>query len=162
MAAARELPPRLRSARADRRQRYRSSASPRLAQAAVGAVTVQAQLHAAVVAAGAAELFALQPWEILPLVEQSSLKGEVAEAESPAVQVAVVGENGGGPLTDSALRLRPPGAVVVSADPDAPGLPLLADRPLVDGRAAAYVCRGMVCDLPRTRPDELAAALRSG
>jgi uncharacterized protein len=84
-----------------------------------------------------------------------------AEAlQSGPVQVAIVGEPGGGPLTDSALRLRPPGAVVVSAEPDAPGLPLLADRPLVRGGPAAYVCRGMVCDLPRTRPDELAAALR--
>src|SRR5581483_11294363 len=86
-----------------------------------------------------------------------------AEARlSGPVQVAIGGEPGGGPLTDSALRLRPPGAVVVAAEPDAPGLPLLADRPLVQGGPAAYVCRGMVCDLPRTRPDELAAALRGG
>jgi uncharacterized protein YyaL (SSP411 family) len=80
---------------------------------------------------------------------------------SGPVQIAIVGEPGGGPLTDSALRLRPPGAVVVSAEPDAAGLPLLAGRPLVDGGPAAYVCRGMVCDLPRTQPDELAAALRA-
>jgi uncharacterized protein YyaL (SSP411 family) len=64
------------------------------------------------------------------------------------VQVAVVGERGSGPLTDTAWRLRPPGAVVLSDAPDAPGLPLLAGRPLVGGRPAAYVCRGMVCDLP--------------
>ncbi len=66
------------------------------------------------------------------------------------VQVAVVGEPAGGPLTSTAWRLRPPGAVVVSGSPDAPGVPLLAGRPLVGGRAAAYVCRGMVCDLPVT------------
>jgi uncharacterized protein YyaL (SSP411 family) len=66
------------------------------------------------------------------------------------VQVAVVGEAGGGPLTETAWRLRPPGAVLLSAEPDAAGLPLLADRPLVAGRPAAYVCRGMVCDLPVT------------
>jgi uncharacterized protein YyaL (SSP411 family) len=64
------------------------------------------------------------------------------------VQIAVVGEPDGGPLTDTAWRLRPPGAVVVSGEPDAAGMPLLADRPLIDGRPAAYVCRGMVCDLP--------------
>jgi uncharacterized protein YyaL (SSP411 family) len=71
------------------------------------------------------------------------------------VQVAVVGELGGGPLTSTAWRLRPPGAVVVSDVPDAPGLPLLADRPLVGGKPAAYVCRGMVCDLPVTEVAEL-------
>jgi uncharacterized protein YyaL (SSP411 family) len=83
------------------------------------------------------------------------------------VQVAIVGElggglgggPGGGPLTETAWRLRPPGAVVVSAEPDAPELPLLADRPLVGGRAAAYVCRGMVCDLPVIEVPALEAAL---
>ncbi|HKC28556.1 MAG TPA: N-acylglucosamine 2-epimerase, partial [Jatrophihabitans sp.] len=66
------------------------------------------------------------------------------------VQVAVAGEPDGGALASTAWRLRPPGAVVVAGEPDAPGVPLLADRPLVGGRAAAYVCRGMVCDLPVT------------
>jgi uncharacterized protein len=85
----------------------------------------------------------------------------VAEAyvDGP-VQVAVVGEPAGGPLSDTARRLRPPGAVVVSAPPDAPGQPLLADRPLVGGRPAAYVCHGMVCDLPVTDAGALEAALR--
>ncbi len=76
------------------------------------------------------------------------------------VQVAVVGEPDGGPLTDTARRLRPPGAVVVGGEPDAPGQPLLAERPLIGGAPAAYVCRGMVCDLPVTDPDALARQLR--
>jgi hypothetical protein len=76
------------------------------------------------------------------------------------VQVAVVGEAAGGPLTSTAWQLRPPGAVVVSGDPDAPDVPLLADRPVVRGGAAAYVCRGMVCDLPVTDVAALEAALR--
>ena len=38
-------------------------------------------------------------------------------------------------------------------------LPLLAGRDLVGGSAAAYVCRGLVCERPVTGPDELAAAL---
>jgi uncharacterized protein YyaL (SSP411 family) len=75
------------------------------------------------------------------------------------VQVAIVGEPAGGPLSSTAWRLRPPGAVVLSAAPDAGGLPLLADRPLVAGRPAAYVCRGMVCDLPVTTVAELHKAL---
>ncbi|RNL80885.1 thioredoxin domain-containing protein [Nocardioides marmorisolisilvae] len=34
-------------------------------------------------------------------------------------------------------------------------IPLLHGRDLVEGRAAAYVCRGMVCERPVTDPDEL-------
>ena len=85
----------------------------------------------------------------------------VAEAliDGP-VQVAVVGT---GPdasaLLDTARRSPRPGAVVVAGDPDAPGVPLLADRPLSGGRPTAYVCRGMVCDLPVTEPDALAGRL---
>jgi hypothetical protein len=53
-----------------------------------------------------------------------------------------------------------PGLVVVAGVPDAPGLPLLADRPLVGGAPTAYVGRGFVCDLPRTDPAAVAAAVR--
>src|SRR4051794_1596131 len=79
-------------------------------------------------------------------------------ADGP-VQVAVVGEPGGGPLTATAWRRRPPGAVVVAGEPDAPGIPLLAGRPLAGGRPAAYVCRGMVCDLPVTDVEALGPQL---
>jgi uncharacterized protein YyaL (SSP411 family) len=49
-----------------------------------------------------------------------------------------------------------PGAVVVAGEPGAdPVVPLLEGRGLVDGRAAAYVCRGMVCERPVTDPEEL-------
>jgi uncharacterized protein YyaL (SSP411 family) len=83
-----------------------------------------------------------------------------AEAlQSGPVQVAVVGEPGHGPLARVAWARRPPGAVVVCGEPDAPGQPLLAGRPLVRGGAAAYVCRGMVCDAPVTDADALSAAL---
>ena len=78
------------------------------------------------------------------------------------VQVGVVGEDGAGPLTTLAWRQRPPGAVVVSGAPDAPDIPLLAGRPLVAGKPAAYVCRGFVCDLPVSTEEELARALRTG
>ncbi len=46
------------------------------------------------------------------------------------------------------------------ASPGADGVPLLADRPLVGGRPAAYVCRHFTCDAPTTDVDELAKALR--
>jgi hypothetical protein len=42
---------------------------------------------------------------------------------------------------------------------DAAAIPLLAGRGLVDGKAAAYVCRGMVCDRPVTTAAELRALL---
>jgi uncharacterized protein YyaL (SSP411 family) len=87
----------------------------------------------------------------------------VAEAAlAGPLQVAVVGE---GPVADELVRVvrasSSPGLVLVHGMPDTPGIPLLADRPLVDGGPAAYVCRGFVCDRPVTTPEALLAALRS-
>jgi uncharacterized protein YyaL (SSP411 family) len=74
------------------------------------------------------------------------------------LQVALVGDSP--EMRDVAWRERPPGAVVVAGRPDAAGVPLLAARPLVGNRPAAYVCRGMVCDAPVTEVAALRAALR--
>ncbi|RMI40392.1 thioredoxin domain-containing protein [Streptomyces triticirhizae] len=78
-------------------------------------------------------------------------------------EVAVVGPSHD-PATQAlhraALRATAPGAVVARGEPgaaDAP--PLLADRPLRDGRPAAYVCRGFVCLEPTTDPGRLAEQL---
>jgi len=38
-------------------------------------------------------------------------------------------------------------------------IPLLADRPPLDGRATAYVCRQFACQAPTTDPAVLAAQL---
>ena len=38
-------------------------------------------------------------------------------------------------------------------------IPLLSDRPLIDGQATAYVCRNFACRLPATSAEETAAAL---
>jgi uncharacterized protein YyaL (SSP411 family) len=85
--------------------------------------------------------------------------GEAAVAGP--LQVAVVGS---GPDADAlrraAWQATSPGTVVVGGEPDAEGVPLLADRPLVGGEPAAYVCRGFVCDLPSTDVDALLAQLR--
>jgi uncharacterized protein YyaL (SSP411 family) len=43
----------------------------------------------------------------------------------------------------------------VAGPSDAPGVPLLADRPMRSGRPTAYVCRGFVCRLPVTSVAEL-------
>ena len=86
----------------------------------------------------------------------------VAEAAAAGpMQVAVVGPDP--ERTALAARARAVasgGTVVVAGEPDTPGVPLLAHRPLVDGTAAAYVCRGFVCDRPVTTADELTEALR--
>jgi uncharacterized protein len=85
----------------------------------------------------------------------------VAEAvEAGPLQVAVVGSGDeAATLARVARRAGSPGVVVVHGMPDAPGVPLLADRPLVGGSPAAYVCRGFVCDRPVTSPEDLRAAL---
>ena len=81
-----------------------------------------------------------------------------AQATGP-LQIAIAGE--GPELLASARHTAPGGTVIVAGPPDAPGVPLLAARPLVDGRPAAYVCRGFVCDRPVTTPDAVAAAVRA-
>jgi uncharacterized protein YyaL (SSP411 family) len=40
-------------------------------------------------------------------------------------------------------------------------VPLLAGRPLLQGRSTAYVCRGFVCDRPVNDAGELRARLGS-
>ncbi len=88
----------------------------------------------------------------------------VAEAAvAGPLQVAVVGSGpGADELVATARRSGSPGMVVVAGPADAPGVPLLADRPLVDGAAAAYVCRGFVCERPVTDLADLEQALREG
>ena len=82
----------------------------------------------------------------------------VAEAAlAGPLQVAIVGDDA--ELVRAARLSTSPGLVLVHGSPDAEGIPLLADRPLVDGAAAAYVCRGFVCDRPVTDVDQLRKAL---
>jgi uncharacterized protein YyaL (SSP411 family) len=64
-------------------------------------------------------------------------------------------------LAAAARDSTSPGAVVVVGEPDAPGVPLLADRPPLAGRPAAYVCRGFVCSAPVTDASALSAAMSS-
>jgi uncharacterized protein YyaL (SSP411 family) len=79
------------------------------------------------------------------------------------LEVAVSGPAGPerAALAAAARRSASPGAVVVVGEPDTPGVPLLADRPLVGGTAAAYVCRGFVCSAPVTEVSALGAAMSS-
>jgi len=84
-------------------------------------------------------------------------------AVRPSLELAIVGDDG--PARDAlvdVLRTRVlPGSVRVTA-PAGVGAeltPLLADRTLVDGQPAAYVCEHFACRLPVTDPDALRAQL---
>ncbi|HEY6379424.1 MAG TPA: thioredoxin domain-containing protein [Candidatus Dormibacteraeota bacterium] len=52
-----------------------------------------------------------------------------------------------------------PTVVLAWGEPD--GIPLLHERPAMDGRPTAYVCRGFVCDRPVGDPQALRAQLKS-
>lgn len=77
------------------------------------------------------------------------------------LEVAVVGD---GPSVEALLAVArasgSPGLVIAHGTPGASVVPLLVDRPLVEGAPAAYVCRGFVCERPVTSPEELDALLR--
>jgi uncharacterized protein YyaL (SSP411 family) len=77
------------------------------------------------------------------------------------LEVAISGPTGPerDELAAAARASTSPGAVVVVGEPDTAGVPLLDGRPLVGGRAAAYVCRGFVCDAPVTDVSALSAAM---
>jgi hypothetical protein len=78
-------------------------------------------------------------------------------------EVAVVGpaeDPGTLALHRAALASPAPGVAVAVGDPaQEPAVALLRDRPLVEGRPAAYVCRHFTCERPVTTPTELHAAL---
>ncbi len=85
-------------------------------------------------------------------------------------EVAVVGRAGADDteeLLGEVWRRYLPNRVLAFGDPGDPGVheataelsPLLRDRPLVHGRATAYVCEHFVCKQPVTDPAELGAQL---
>jgi uncharacterized protein YyaL (SSP411 family) len=77
---------------------------------------------------------------------------------SKVYEVALVGS--GDSLAELTRVVREPYRPhLVLAGGPADGVPLLQGREPVDGRAAAYVCEGFVCQAPVTMADELAEAL---
>ncbi|MDR7086144.1 uncharacterized protein YyaL (SSP411 family) [Aeromicrobium panaciterrae] len=71
------------------------------------------------------------------------------------LEIAVVGPERS-ELHRAALSLSSPGAVVVAGEVGT-AIPLFEQRDLVDGKTAAYVCRGFVCERPVTSVEELRA-----
>jgi uncharacterized protein YyaL (SSP411 family) len=92
------------------------------------------------------------------------LLGALERWLTPPVEVAIVG-----PRDDAATtalrdevtgRLLPNSVLLVAESGTGAELsPLLADRPLVDGRPSAYVCEGYACQRPVTDPAELRSQL---
>ncbi len=87
------------------------------------------------------------------------LLGAYERSTTTAIEIALVGD-------DAALRREVfarliPDSVAVRSEPGsgAEVTPLLADRGLVDGKPAAYVCEGFACRLPVTTPDALRAEI---
>jgi uncharacterized protein YyaL (SSP411 family) len=77
----------------------------------------------------------------------------VGPADDPRT-AELVGAARAGVSTVDALAVGDPADAAA-----AEAAPLLADRGLVDGSPAAYVCRGFACRAPVTTPEELAAEL---
>ena len=85
----------------------------------------------------------------------------------PGRQIVIVGDPAAPEtkaLLDAARRGAGPNDVIAAGRPDddaaaTNACPLLADRPLVDGRPAAYVCDHFTCAAPVSSPTALAALL---
>jgi uncharacterized protein YyaL (SSP411 family) len=78
------------------------------------------------------------------------------------IELAIVSETAeeGRPLVGVARRRYLPNLVLAGGSgQDAHPIPLLADRPQVDGRPTAYLCEDFVCQRPTTEPAALAAQL---
>jgi uncharacterized protein len=77
-------------------------------------------------------------------------------------EIAIIGA-AGDPRTPGLVHVATAGpalsAVLAVGDGTEVNVPLLADRPLVDGAPAAYVCRHFTCERPVVTPEEFLAVL---
>jgi uncharacterized protein YyaL (SSP411 family) len=83
---------------------------------------------------------------------------------SPTREIAIIGEPDSADTQGLLNAVRDgyrPFQVVALGAPDAqpPAVPLLQDRGLIAGQAAAYVCRDFTCQAPITEPEGLQAQL---
>jgi uncharacterized protein YyaL (SSP411 family) len=84
-------------------------------------------------------------------------------------EVAIVGDLRSGPMLEMLRAVwgpYVPNKVVAAALPEdaeaARIVPLLADRPQVDDKPTAYVCRNYICEMPTTDPEEVVRLLNGG
>jgi uncharacterized protein YyaL (SSP411 family) len=89
------------------------------------------------------------------------LLGALERLVTPPLEIAIVAEQNGTPLRREVTARLLPASVAVTAPPGtgADLTPLLADRPLVDGKPTAYVCEHFACRQPVTTPEELRGQL---
>ena len=82
-----------------------------------------------------------------------------------AVEVALVGDIKSAPfkaLERTVAEQYVPALVLAGGAPTASSpVKLLNERPLVDGKATAYVCRAYTCDKPVTEPAALSGQLEN-
>jgi hypothetical protein len=82
-----------------------------------------------------------------------------------AIEVALVGarsDPGFQALERAVDKQYVPSLILAAGSPGSGSkVSLLADRPLLNGVATAYVCRGYTCDAPTTDPDKLSEQLAS-
>ncbi len=157
-------------ARIGRPRDLADGASPSGQAAAAGALLTYAALTGSQVHREVAERALAEPLALAtahPRAAGWALAVAVAVLDGPR-EIAVIGR----PDAPQTLELRrvavhstAPGAVhVVGPEQTVDGdgtsrVPLLADRRVVDGAPAAYVCRGFVCERPITDPTVLAELL---
>jgi uncharacterized protein len=88
----------------------------------------------------------------------------VDDRVGPLYEVAIVGPREERRALERSVagRYLPRMALAVgeSSATEQPTVPLLANRPMVGGDAAAYVCQGFVCKRPVTRTEDLLALLQ--
>ena len=89
---------------------------------------------------------------------------ELAFLLSTAKEIAIVGEKGDA-KTDAMLAAlhgtyQPNKIVGLSESADGQTLPLLANKPQIDGTATAYVCENYVCQAPTTDIEAFVERLR--
>ena len=81
---------------------------------------------------------------------------------SATKEIAVIGTRGNELEREILSRYLPDTVIVLSSEPEADSalIPLLKDRGMIDGRAAAYVCEDYVCRRPVASVDELVEMLK--